>query len=176
MEIKKLTEKFRENFKKYDYNNEDNIDVLLALVDTIIDMISIVSNDDCVEYVSKLSLFLKMLSGDEIEDPSDIKVMQNIFDISISSILDYFDNKYGESEDKDNIVKCIYEVDELLNPVNNINKIMHLNSKDIYYNFGIADLYPKNINIIKDNYDDKIVSELDKIKLSSYSNRGHPNN
>ena len=95
--MKNLTLKFRNTFQNYDYNHPD-IDILLILVETILDIMQLISQDDC-EDMKKLSSFVKLIS--EEKDENDIgfsDTIDYVYEYEIIPLLVKLDNKYETTE------------------------------------------------------------------------------
>lgn len=96
--MKKITKKFRKIFESYDYTSQDN-KILLSLVNLIVEMMTIVDNDDNV-YIKKLSSFIKILSSDFCLDVINEKMIIEIYSTQIIGVLSYLDNKYEPQKDQ----------------------------------------------------------------------------
>ena len=119
--MKELTMKFRELFALYDYRSKD-IKKLTQLLDLVLSMMTIIDSDD-INYIQKLSSFVKIFSSDlSVDilgqsviclDLLDDSVIDVIYENQILPIFVYFDNKYGgnekEKECNDSVV--IYNTD-----------------------------------------------------------------
>lgn len=90
--MKKLTRKFKEGFRSYDYNEQD-IDILLALFDIVLEMMNIVNMEDHGN-IKKLSSFIQLLSTGYSNSIIDAILIEEIYDTTIIPVLDSFDNKY----------------------------------------------------------------------------------
>lgn len=92
--MKNLTTKFRNQFQNYDYTNPD-IDILLTLVETILDIIQLISIDDC-DNARKLASFVKLISQkpevNSFLDHTD--VIEYVYECEILPVLVDLDNKY----------------------------------------------------------------------------------
>ena len=91
--MKKLTRKFKEGFRSYDYNEQD-IDILIALLDTVLEMMGIVSMEDH-ENIKKLSSFIQILSSGYSNTIIDALLIEEIYENTILPVLDEFDNRYS---------------------------------------------------------------------------------
>ena len=91
--MRKLTRKFKEGFKSYDYNSQD-IDILLSMLDIILEMMGIVEMSDH-ENIKKLSSFTRLLSSGYSHTIMDAVMIEEIYDTTILPVLDHFDEKYS---------------------------------------------------------------------------------
>ena len=88
----KLTRKFKEGFKSYDYASQD-IDILLSMLDIILEMMGIVEMSDH-ENIKKLSSFTRLLSSGYSHTIMDAVMIEEIYATTIIPVLDHFDEKY----------------------------------------------------------------------------------
>lgn len=93
--MRKLTRRFKESFKSYDYN-EQNIDILLSILDTILEMMGIVEMADH-DYIKKLSSFTRLLSSGYSNTIMEAAMIEEIYETTILPILDRFDEKYSSN-------------------------------------------------------------------------------
>ena len=93
--MKKLTRRFKEYFNSYDYN-EQNIDILLSILDTILEMMGIVEMSDHDD-IKKLSSFTRLLSSGYSNTIMEAAMIEEIYETSILPILDRFDEKYSSN-------------------------------------------------------------------------------
>lgn len=90
--MKKLIRKFRETYKTYDYNEQD-IDILLDLLDIVLDMMNVIETEDH-GYAKKLSSFIQILSSGYSNTLMDAILIEEIYNSSITPILDELNKKY----------------------------------------------------------------------------------
>lgn len=90
--VRKLTRKFKEGFKSYDYISQD-IDVLLSLLDTILEMMTIVEMSDH-DNILKLTSFTRLLSSRYSNTILDAAIIEDIYVTTILPVLDHFNDKY----------------------------------------------------------------------------------
>ena len=94
LDIKILTQRFRSSFIGFDFN-EKSIDILLELIDIVIELMTKVDYRDNTTGIKKMSSFLKLLSSEYCTENLDIEIIQSIYYMQISPILDYLDKKYN---------------------------------------------------------------------------------
>ena len=121
--MKTLTENFRKYFENFDFNDQ-NYNTLHALVDIILEMLSITDYEG--EKIKKLSSFVRLMSSDFCEDIMDLDTVRYIYESSVLPILDYFDNKYDDTK--------------------SMGETMHQMAKKMMQDEGITDLSPENIS------------------------------
>ena len=92
--MKKLTRKFKEGFRSYDYNEQD-IDILLSMLDAILEMMGIVELQDS-ENLKKLSSFTSLLSSGYSKTIIEAATIEDIYINTILPVLDEFDKKYSQ--------------------------------------------------------------------------------
>lgn len=110
LDIKILTQRFRSSFIGFDFSDK-SIDILLELIDIVIDLMIKVDYQDNTGGVKKISSFLKLLSSDYCQENLDIEIIQSIYYMQISPILDYLDKKYNNYNPK-NLLDGDFESDD----------------------------------------------------------------
>lgn len=93
--MRKLTRRFKELFNNFDYNEQD-IDILLSILDTILEMMSVVEMSDR-EDIKKLSSFTRLLSSGYSNTIMEAAMIEEIYNTSILPILYKFDEKYSSN-------------------------------------------------------------------------------
>lgn len=118
--MKELILRFKESFKKYDFESNNNITVLLDMINCILEMMNICDSDDHPK-IKKLTSFLKLLSTDFCRDILDIGTIMDIYCLNVEGILEYLEEKYYVPEENGDGTKTVTqfntEIGELCNDI-----------------------------------------------------------
>ena len=163
MGMKELTKKFRENFERFDYS-EDAIDVLLVLMDTILEMLTMTDYGDSAVCIKKLSSFLNLVSAEFCKDILNLEMVKAIYNVQILPILNYFDRKYDKESSKGAIrlAKQLLDDSEHRNPLESF-----LNDEEIEYDQNEID---NVVSFYNYRYGEGF-NKLHPINLKSYNDK-----